>query len=110
MEGILWAKYPGLRVDIQPACKAFEDESTKIFIGDQEDAAFWKRFKEQVPALDIVIDDGGHKPSQQTVTLEELLPHIRPGGIYLCEDVVAPFNQFATYVSGSCRNSTRTIS
>lgn len=101
----MWKEYFGPNakvygVDIEPACKAFEDESTKIFIGDQEDAAFWKRFKEQVPTLDIVIDDGGHKPSQQTVTLEELLPHIRPGGIYLCEDVVAPFNQFTSYVSG----------
>ena len=36
----------------------------------------------------------------QLVTLEELLPHIRPGGIYLCEDIIAPFNQFASYVSG----------
>jgi hypothetical protein len=101
----MWKEYFGPKtkvygVDIQPACKAFEDESTKIFIGDQEDAAFWKRFKEQVPALDVVIDDGGHKPSQQAVTLEELLPHIRPGGIYLCEDIIAPFNQFASYVSG----------
>jgi hypothetical protein len=101
----MWKEYFGPNtkvygVDSQPACKAFEDESTKIFIGDQEDAAFWKRFKEQVPTLDIVIDDGGHKPNQQVVTLEELLPHIRPGGIYLCEDVIAPFNQFTSYVSG----------
>jgi hypothetical protein len=102
---LMWKEYFGPKahiygVDIEPSCKAFEDESTKVFIGDQEDPDFWKRFKELVPTLDIVIDDGGHAPNQQIVTLEELLPHLRPGGIYLCEDVIAPFNQFAAYVSG----------
>jgi len=101
----MWREYFGPKariygVDIEPGCKAFEDDSTKVFIGDQEDRDFWKRFKEQVPRLDIVIDDGGHISKQQVVTLEELLPHVRPGGIYLCEDVIAPFNQFAAYVSG----------
>ena len=102
---LMWKEYFGPKariygVDIEPLCKAFEDDSTKVFIGDQEDPDFWKRFKEEVPTLDIVIDDGGHQPNQQIVTLEELLPHLRPGGIYLCEDAIAPFNQFASYVSG----------
>jgi hypothetical protein len=58
----------------------------KIFIGDEEDRKFWRRFKAEVPAVDIVIDDGGHQTQQQVVTLEELLPHLRPGGVYICED------------------------
>src|SRR2546427_178249 len=88
----MWQHYLGSKcrvtgVDIDARCKAYENERTRIFIGDQEDRRFWKRFREQAPPVDILIDDGGHTPEQQMVTLEEMLPHIRPGGVYLCEDV-----------------------
>jgi hypothetical protein len=101
----MWKNYFGPKchvygIDIMEACKAYEDESTKIFIGDQADRKFWKQFKQQVPLLDIVVDDGGHQPHQQAVTLEELLPHLQPGGVFLCEDVSHAFNRFSSYVSG----------
>jgi hypothetical protein len=101
----LWKDYFGARchiygVDIEPACKEFEDDSVKVFIGDQADRSFWQRFRRAVPTLDIVIDDGGHLPEQQIVTLEELLPHLQPGGVYLCEDVHGAFNWFASYLHG----------
>jgi hypothetical protein len=105
----MWRDYFGPRaeiygVDIEPACKAYERDGTRIFIGDQADQSFWQRFKRQVPVLDIVIDDGGHEPTQQIVTLEELLPHLRPGGVYLCEDIHGPFNRFSLYLSGLAQN------
>jgi hypothetical protein len=101
----MWKSYFGPKchvygVDIQSSCKAYESEGVRIFIGDQADPAFWRRFKEEVPTLDIVIDDGGHMSHQQIVTLEELLPHLRPGGVYLCEDIYDTFNPFHHYVSG----------
>lgn len=105
----MWQNYfgPGCKiygVDIEPRCKAYETESVRVFLGDQADRMFWKRFREEVPALDIVIDDGGHIPSQQIVSLEELLPHLRPGGVYVCEDVDQAFNEFAAYVCGLAQN------
>jgi hypothetical protein len=62
--------------------------------------------KQEVPVLDIVIDDGGHLAEQQIVTLEELLPHIRAGRVYLCGDVVVAnvFNEFSSYVHGLAQN------
>ena len=45
-------------------------------------------------------DDGGHTPHQQIVTLEELLPHLRPGGVFICEDVHGMHHDFAAYVCG----------
>jgi hypothetical protein len=101
----MWKDYFGARcrvygVDIQESCKAYEDEHVRIFIGDQQDRNFWIAFKKEVPALDIVVDDGGHQFEQQIASLEELLPHLRPGGVYLCEDVHSAFNRFAFYVSG----------
>ena len=101
----MWKDYFGPRcqvygVDIEPACQAYEGDSVKVFIGDQADRSFWQRFRSEAPALDIVIDDGGHLLEQQIVTLEELLPHLQPGGVYLCEDVHGAFNGFASYVHG----------
>ena len=101
----MWKAYFGPRcrvygVDIEPACKVYEGEDVEVFVGDQADRAFWADFKERVPSLDVVIDDGGHLVNQQVATLEELLPHLRPGGAYLCEDVHGASNDFGVYVSG----------
>jgi hypothetical protein len=87
-------------VDIEPACKCYEGPGVKIFIGDQADRTFWQRFRQQAPALDIVIDDGGHTYEQQATTLEELLPHLRAGGVYMCEYVHGVLNHFTEYGLG----------
>jgi hypothetical protein len=101
----MWKEYFGPHcriygVDILEACKEYEDDWTQIFVGDQADRNFWKKVKAEVPALDIIIDDGGHQTEQQIVTLEETLPHLRPGGVYLCEDVSGDYNLFALYIHG----------
>jgi len=105
----MWKAYFGPRchvygVDIEPACKNYEGDRVKIFIGDQADRKFWKTFREQVPALDILVDDGGHVPEQQIITLEEILPHLRPGGVFLCEDVPWVHHRFAAFVAGLADN------
>ena len=101
----MWPAYFGdgcrvYGVDIEPVCHAYEKDNVKIYIGDQADRSFWHEFKREVSGVDVVIDDGGHTPEQQTVTLEEMLPHLRPGGIYLCEDVLGIHNRFAAFVAG----------
>jgi SAM-dependent methyltransferase len=98
----MWKQYFGsgchvTGVDIQPACQAYEDASTTIYIGDQADRAFWRQLRAQVPIVDVLIDDGGHRPEQQMVTLEEMLPHLRPGGVYICEDIHGAGNRFASF-------------
>ncbi len=101
----MWREYFGPKihvygVDINPECKKFEDENTRIFIGDQSDRAFWASIRRQVPDLDILIDDGGHIYEQQIITLEEVLPHLRAGGVYVCEDVHSMWNPFSAYIEG----------
>jgi hypothetical protein len=85
-------------IDIREECKVYEDVDTSIYIGDQADRGFWKRFRNEAPKVDVLIDDGGHSPEQQQVTLEEMLPHLNSGGVYLCEDVHGANNAFAPYV------------
>ncbi len=101
----MWRSYLGPRcrvhgVDIEESCKVYENDWTRIHIGDQADRGFWRRFKQDVPTVDILIDDGGHLPEQQRVTLEEMLPHLQPGGVFICEDVHGMHNKFSAYVHG----------
>ena len=105
----MWREYFGngcriYGVDIENACLAYEAEGTEVLIGDQADRSFWKKVRQQVPRIDVLIDDGGHEPEQQLVTLEEMLPHVSPGGVYLCEDIHSASNPFAAYVQGLARN------
>ena len=72
----------------------------KIYIGDQGDRAFWRRFKSEVPALDIVIDDGSHDPDHQILTFEELLPHMRRGVSTFAKISTGVRNAFSAYVQG----------
>jgi hypothetical protein len=102
----MWREYlgPGSElygVDIDPYCKRFEEAT--VFTGDQADRAFWERFRAETPLLDIIVDDGGHTVEQQRVTLEELLPRLRPGGVYICEDIHGDDNGFLGYVHGLSR-------
>jgi hypothetical protein len=101
----MWGSYfgPGCHVygvDIENACKAYESEKVSVFIGDQESPEFWRNFKANVGTVDILIDDGGHTPEQQTVTLNEMLEAIRPGGVYICEDIHGHRNSFINYAVG----------
>ena len=92
----MWRRYfgPGAQivgVDVDARCKQFEGEQVRVLIGDQGDRGFLARIREQVPHIDILIDDGGHTMTQQIATFEELYAHIQPHGIYLCEDVHTSF-------------------
>jgi predicted O-methyltransferase YrrM len=101
----MWRDYFGptatiIGVDIQPSVRAYEGPGTKIVIGDQGDAMFWSSALADLPPIDIVIDDGSHQTEHQIVTLESVLPRMRPGGVYLCEDIHDDSNLFSPYVSG----------
>lgn len=101
----MWRDYFGAEcriygVDIEEACRSYEDDRTKIFIGDQEDRDFWSDVRKRIPRIDVLIDDGGHEQEQQMVTLEEMLPHLSPGGVYVCEDVRGEYEGFASFAQG----------
>jgi hypothetical protein len=101
----MWHEYFGPKafvygVDIEPACRVYENDWTKIFIGDQSDPAFWRDFKAKVPRVDVVIDDGSHVSHHQITTFEELFPALAPGGVYICEDIGGDRNSFASFIYG----------
>jgi hypothetical protein len=100
----MWQYYFGpaariIGIDIEPDCAIYEREGVSIYIGSQAEPSFWKMFKGQEPNIDIVIDDGSHKYKHQLLTYVEMFPHIRPGGVFLCEDIHGyPENRFAEHM------------
>jgi hypothetical protein len=88
----MWKNYFGDKVkiygiDIDPRCKAYEEENVKIFIGSQSDRQFLRSVKQEIGPVDIIIDDGGHKMKQQIISFEELFDIVKIDGLYLCEDL-----------------------
>lgn len=88
----MWKHYFGSQarivgVDINPACKALEEDRIEIHIGDQGDADFLRRLCSEVGDFDVLIDDGGHLMRQQIVTFEQMFPRLAPDGVYLVEDL-----------------------
>lgn len=88
----MWRKYFGEKallfgIDINPECKKFEENNTKIFIGSQTDESFLANIKTKIPPIDILIDDGGHTMKQQITTFKSLFDHVKEEGIYICEDL-----------------------
>jgi hypothetical protein len=101
----MWRDYLGPNahitgIDIEPACKAYESAGISITIGDQGDPDFWRGFVSDTLPFDAVIDDGSHNWRHQILTLEALVGHLRPGGIFICEDICDPTNRFAQFVEG----------
>jgi hypothetical protein len=69
----------------------FQEDRIKTFYCDQLDRSsireLWSRPDLQV-GVDIIIEDGLHTFEANISFLEESLDHLRPGGIYVCEDIM----------------------
>lgn len=76
-------------VDVDPAARCLEAEGFRIHVGDQSDPAFLDRLKADVPVLDVVLDDGGHRMHQMWNSFAALFPHLATNGLYVVEDLHA---------------------
>lgn len=90
----MWVDYFGAGkceiygVDIDSKCLVMNgtQPEIKVIIGDQADPVFLEKLKTQIPAPDLILDDGGHMMKQQITSFESLFSFLKPGGIYMCED------------------------
>ena len=92
----MWRKYFGknariIGVELNPDAKKLEADGFEIFIGNQSDPSFWKKFYETVGKIDILLDDGGHKNIQQISTVHNSLPFINNNGLVVVEDTHASY-------------------
>ncbi len=73
-------------IDIIP--QSFSHKRVTTFVGDQRDAAFLESYSRRFSAFfDIIIDDATHVPRDQQVTFVKLFHALKPGGIYIIEDM-----------------------
>lgn len=88
---LLWKEYfPNAQVigvDIKPDLEGLAEDRIAIRIGDQGDQAFLASLIAEAAPFDLVLDDGSHQFDDQRDTLLALWPHVKPGGIYVVEDV-----------------------
>jgi len=71
---------------------AHKTSRAAVYTGDQADKTFLEKFiQESGGEFDVIIDDGGHTMKQQKVSFNALLPAVKPGGIYFCEDLHTSF-------------------
>jgi cephalosporin hydroxylase len=88
----LWKRYLGpfariIGLDIDPACKAVEEEQISVRIGDQSDAQFLQSVFEEFGLPDAVVDDGSHIMSHIASSFEFFYPRMDKNGVYLVEDL-----------------------
>ena len=94
---VMWRQYfPNAAlygIDIDPACRESVPGVT-IFIGDQEDEVFLQHFVHQTEGnFDVIIDDGGHTMAQQICSFLTLFSHVKPGGMYVIEDLHTSYDE-----------------
>ena len=62
----------------------------EMFVGDQSKPEDLRQVDRQGP-FDVIIDDGGHSMVMQITSLEQLMPRVAPGGVYILEDLETSF-------------------
>jgi cephalosporin hydroxylase len=87
----MWQDYfPEARIyalDIKDMSK-FNTKRVKTIVGDQSKRdQLQKAINISGPDIDILIDDGGHAMEMQQVSLGFLFKFVKPGGLYIVEDV-----------------------
>jgi hypothetical protein len=105
----MWQKYFGagatvIGIDVDENVKQYATDGCEQIIGDQGDPAFWDEFFKTHPDIDVFIDDGGHHQFQQINTLIKVWPHMKLGGVYICEDTHTCY--WPEYSGGGLKKST----
>lgn len=73
----------------EPSVSGNHDPDKGVFchLGSQDDREFLKRVVDEHGPFDVIIDDGSHYPRHQQVSLSALWWAVKPGGLYIIEDL-----------------------
>lgn len=88
----MWSEYlPQAKItgiDINPA-HYLDTDRVKTYVVDQGCRKSLGNFlaSHPDPSFDVIIDDGSHRADHQQVSLETLWPNLKPGGLYIIEDL-----------------------
>lgn len=65
----------------------YQTDRFSFYRGDSGDENSLNKFKELHQPFDIILDDASHASFHQLKAFEMLFPHLKPGGIYIMEDL-----------------------
>jgi hypothetical protein len=74
-------------VDVQPDTMISGEDRIATALCDSTDAQAAAAYLSRAAGFDVIIDDGAHAAELQMRTLRNFYPSLRPGGIYVIEDV-----------------------
>jgi hypothetical protein len=88
----MWRRFFGplatvVGVDIDPKCRAHEENGVFVRIGDQSDPRFLESLVEEFGVPDVVLDDGSHQMAHIHATFDALYPRMGKNGVYMVEDL-----------------------
>lgn len=93
-----WREYfPNAEIvalDVRPECCEIvrSIQGVRAFACDQQDAAGLAAvLKETGAGFDLIVDDGGHVFHPQVVSFDVLWPAVKPGGVYVVEDIFVAY-------------------
>lgn len=90
----LWAGYfrnaseiIGCEIDAKRASLSFANPSIRLVIGDACQDPTVSEVLKNGSGLDVIIDDGSHRPGEVIAAFSKYFAHLKPGGLYLIEDL-----------------------
>ena len=89
----MWYRYfPDARIfgiDVNPAA-FLDNDRIRTGVVDQSDPSQLRTFLSNhgIDRVDVVIDDGSHRPDHQQISFASLFPYVAPGGLYFIEDLL----------------------
>lgn len=87
----LWKEFfPRARIfglDNNPDCIKQAEDRIDVTIGSQGDPEVLKQLVDKSGGFDVVMDDGSHINKLTLASAKILLPSVRPGGLYIMEDL-----------------------
>jgi len=100
----VWAEYFPLSnsihvVEIDPDARMLKTDKIVPRIGDLSDSRFLEELSNG--QWDLIIDDASHNWDHQISALASLFDSVRPGGIYIVEDIHTSFDKYRATYAGS---------
>ena len=90
----IWSRYfPHAQAivgcDVNPDCArlAFGDPRIRLVIGNVNSPEALRAIRSHCASFDIILDDGSHLPRDIVFTFLNYFPALKPGGLYLIEDL-----------------------